>query len=124
MRNLFEAAISGNEWDEEKRKSDYSKWMKDKLIHALYNTVPVIKRYRKLQVVPMNQEELAAFLTKVSSFCDITKNWLKKLQKIAAHWEQCTPTEMLLRGSHLIHFSKKVRVSYWGRPKEGGYRAI
>jgi hypothetical protein len=48
MRRLFEDAISGNEWDEEKRKSDYSKWMEDKLVDALYNTTPVLEGYRKL----------------------------------------------------------------------------
>jgi hypothetical protein len=92
---LFDDAISGDEWDEEKRKFDYSKWIKDKLIDAMYNTVPVLKKYRKLQVVPMNQEELAAFQIKESSFCDITKNWSKKLQKIVVHWQQGTPTELM-----------------------------
>jgi hypothetical protein len=45
---LFEDAIFGNEWDEEKRKSDYSKWMEDKLVDALYNTTPVPEGYKKL----------------------------------------------------------------------------
>jgi hypothetical protein len=48
--------------------------MEDKLVDALYNTMPVIDRYRKLQPVPMSQEELAAIWTKVDSFCDVTKN--------------------------------------------------
>jgi hypothetical protein len=48
MQRLFEDAIFGNEWDEEKRKSDYSKWMEDKLVDALYNTTPVLEGYRKL----------------------------------------------------------------------------
>jgi hypothetical protein len=96
MRRLFEDAISRDEWDEEKRNSGYSKWMEDKLVDALYNTVPVLDRYRKLQPVPMSQEELAAFRTKIESFCNVTKNWLKKSQKSGAHWQQGTPTEMLL----------------------------
>jgi hypothetical protein len=37
MRRLFEYAISREEWDEEKRKAGYSKWMEDKLVDALYN---------------------------------------------------------------------------------------
>jgi hypothetical protein len=37
MRRLFEDAISGDEWDEDKRKLGYSKWMEDKLENALYN---------------------------------------------------------------------------------------
>jgi hypothetical protein len=72
----------------------------------------------------MSQEELAIFWTKVDSFCDVTKNWSKKLQKSGTHWQQGTPTEMLLRGGHLIHFNKKVKVSYQGQQKEGGYGAI
>jgi hypothetical protein len=31
---------------------------------------------------------------------------------------------MLLRGGHLIHFNEKVKVSYQGKRKEGGYGAI
>jgi hypothetical protein len=67
---------------------------------------------------------LFAFWTKVNFFCDVTKNWSKKLQKSGAHWQQGTPTKMLLRGSHLIHFNEKVKVSYQGKQKEGGYGAI
>jgi hypothetical protein len=48
--------------------------MKDKLVDALYNLQPVLDKYRKLQTVPMNNEELAAFWTKVEYFCNITKN--------------------------------------------------
>jgi hypothetical protein len=79
VRRLFEDAISGEEWDEEKRKAGYSKWMEDKLVDALYNLQLVLDRSRKLQTVPMNNEELAAFRNKVDHFCDITKNWSKKL---------------------------------------------
>jgi hypothetical protein len=61
MRRLFEDAISGEEWDEDKRKPSYSKWMEDKLVDALYNLQPVLDRYRKLQTVPINNEELATF---------------------------------------------------------------
>jgi hypothetical protein len=81
-------------------------------VDVLYNIQPVLDRYRKLQTVPMNNEELATFRNKVDNFCDITKNWSKKLQKSGAHWQQGTPTEMMLRGGHLIHFSDKVKVSY------------
>jgi hypothetical protein len=38
MQRLFEDPISGHEWDEEKRKPGYSKWMEDKLVDVLYNT--------------------------------------------------------------------------------------
>ena len=49
MWRLFEDTISGNEWNvEEKRKSDYSKWMEDKLVDLLYNTTLVLEGYRKL----------------------------------------------------------------------------
>ena len=48
MRKLFEDAISGEEWDEDKRKLGYSKWMEDKLVDALHNTCPVLERYKKL----------------------------------------------------------------------------
>jgi hypothetical protein len=37
MWRLFEDAISREEWDEEKRKGGYSKWMEDKLVDVLYN---------------------------------------------------------------------------------------
>jgi hypothetical protein len=52
MRRLFEDAISREEWDEDKRKPSYSKWMEDKLVDALYNLQPVLDRYRRLQIVP------------------------------------------------------------------------
>jgi hypothetical protein len=61
MWRLFEDAISGEEWDEDKWKPSYSKWMEDKLVDALCNIQPVLDRYRKLQTVPINNEELAAF---------------------------------------------------------------
>jgi hypothetical protein len=61
MRRLFENAIFGEEWDEEKWKGGYSRWMEDKLVDALYNLQPVLGKYRKLQMVPMNNKELAAF---------------------------------------------------------------
>jgi hypothetical protein len=48
MRRLFEDAISGEEWGEDKRKPGYSRWMEDKLVDALYNTQPVLDRYMKL----------------------------------------------------------------------------
>jgi hypothetical protein len=78
MRRLFEDAISGEEWDEDKRKPGYSKWMEDKFVDVLYNLQPVLNKYRRLQTVPMNNEELATFRNKVDHFCDITKNWSKK----------------------------------------------
>jgi hypothetical protein len=87
MRKLFEDAIFGDRWDEEKWKFGYSKWMEDKLIDTLYNTMLVLERYKKLQDVLINQEELVAFLTKVSSIWDIIKNWVEKLQKTATHWQ-------------------------------------
>jgi hypothetical protein len=78
MRRLFEDAIFGKQWDEEKQKYGYSKWIEDKLVDALYNTWLVLESYRKLQDMPMDQEELAAFWTKMNYFCDVTKNWSKK----------------------------------------------
>jgi hypothetical protein len=78
MRRLFEDAISGEEWDEDKQKPGYSGWMGDKLVDALYNTQPILDRYRKLQTVPMNNKELAAFKNKVEIFCGKTKNWSKE----------------------------------------------
>jgi hypothetical protein len=81
-------------------------------VDALYNLQPVLNRYIKLQTVPMNNEELAAFRNKVDNFCDITKNWSKKSQKSSTTWQQGTTTEMMLRSGHLIHFSDKVKVSY------------
>jgi hypothetical protein len=84
MQRLFEDAISGEEWDKDKRKPGYSAWMEDKLVDALYNTQPVLDKYRKLQTVPMNNEELAAFKNKMEHFCGKTKNWSKKLQKSSA----------------------------------------
>jgi hypothetical protein len=124
MRRLFEDAISRDEWDEDKWKPGYSGWMEDKLVDALYNTQPILDRYRKLQTVPMNNEELATFKIKVEIFCGKTKNWSKKSQKSGATWQQGTPTEMMLRGGHLIHFSDKVKVSYQGKKMEGGYGTI
>jgi hypothetical protein len=53
-RRLFEDAIFGDKWDEDKRKPGYPKWMEDKLVDALYNTQPVLDRYRKLQTAPMS----------------------------------------------------------------------
>jgi hypothetical protein len=96
MRRLFEDAISGEEWDEEKRKGGYSRWMEDKLVDALYNLQPVLDKYRKLQTVPMNNKELATFKSKVEIFCGKTKNWSKKSQKSSMHWQQGTATEMML----------------------------
>jgi hypothetical protein len=98
--------------------------MEDKLVDTLYNTASVLGRYMKLQSVPTSLMELAAFRNKVDNFCDKTKNWSKKSQKSGAHWQQGTPTEMLLQGGHLIHFSDKMKVSYQGKRKEGGYGAI
>jgi hypothetical protein len=57
MRRLFEDAISGEEWDEEKQKGGYSKWMEDKLVDTLYNLHVVLDKYRKLQTVPMNNKD-------------------------------------------------------------------
>ena len=79
MRKLFEDAIFGEEWDKDKQKPGYSKWMEDKIVDALYNTKPILARYRKFQTVPMNNKELATFGNKVENFCNITKNWSKKL---------------------------------------------
>jgi hypothetical protein len=44
----------------------------------LYNTQPVLDMYKKLQTVPTNNEELAAFKNKVENLCSKTKNWSKK----------------------------------------------
>jgi hypothetical protein len=41
VRRLFEDAISGEEWDEDKRKANYSTWMEEKLVDALYNLPPI-----------------------------------------------------------------------------------
>jgi hypothetical protein len=77
--------------------------MEDKLVDALYNTWLDLERYKKLQDVPMNQDVLAAFRTKVNSFCDITENWSKKSQKSDAHWQPttlaCEPSDASLRAS-------------------------
>ena len=124
MRRLFEDAIFGEEWNEEKRKPGYSKWMDDKIVDALYNSKQILEKYRKLQAVAMNDEELAAFKNKVANFCDITKNWSKKLQKTTNTWLQGTVTEMMLRSGHLIYFNEKVKVSYQGKKMEGGYGTI
>jgi hypothetical protein len=67
---------------------------------------------------------LAAFKIKVEIFCSKTKNWSKKSQKSGATWQHGTPTEMMLRGGHLIHFNDKVKVSYQGKKMEGGYGTI
>jgi hypothetical protein len=98
--------------------------MEDKLVDVLYNTQPVLDRYKKLQTVPMNNEELAIFKSKVEIFCGKTKNWLKKSQKSSATWQQGTATEMMLRGGHFIHFNDKVKVSYQGKNMKGGYGTI
>jgi hypothetical protein len=55
-------------------------------VDALYNLQPILDRYRKLQTVPMNNEELVAFRTKVEHFCNITKNWSKKSQKSSTRY--------------------------------------
>ena len=39
--------------------------MEEKLVDTLYNTQPVLDRYKKFQIMPMNNEELAAFKSKV-----------------------------------------------------------
>jgi hypothetical protein len=124
MRRLFEDAISGEKWDEDKQKPGYSAWMEGKLVDALYNTQPVLDKYMKLQTMPMNNKELAAFKIKVEHFCGKTKNWSKKSQKSSATYQQGTATEMMLRGGHLIHFNDKVKVSYQGKKMEGGYGTI
>ena len=124
MRRLFEDAIYGKEWDEDKQKLGYLAWMEDKLVDMLYNTQRVLDRYRKLQTVPMNNKELATFKSKVEDFCGKTNNWSKKLQKNSTTWQQGIATEMMLRGGHLIHFSDKVKVSYQGKKIEGGYETI
>jgi hypothetical protein len=61
--------------------------MEDKLVDVLYNLQPVLDRYMRLQTVPMNNEELAAFRNKMDHFCDITKNWSKKSQKSSPTWQ-------------------------------------
>jgi hypothetical protein len=48
------------------------------------------------------------------------KNWSKKSQKSGVHWQQGTPTELMLQSGRLIHFNDKVKVSYQGKKKEGG----
>jgi Protein tyrosine and serine/threonine kinase len=124
MRRLFEDAISGDEWDVEKQKFGYTKWMQDRLVDALYNTQPVLQKYRKQQDQPMNDEELAAFNNKVANFCEMTKSWSKKAQKTRNTWQQGTMTEMMLRGGHLIYLHNQVHVSYRGKKMEGGYGTI
>jgi hypothetical protein len=69
--------------------------------------------------VPLDQEQLDAFRTKVNSFLDVTKNWSKKLQK-TAHWQQGSHIEMLLQGGYLINFKNNVKVVYMKKPKNGG----
>ena len=61
MQRVFEDANFGEQWDEKKWKSGYSKWMEDKLIDVLYNTWSILENYRKLQDMPMDQEEAFAF---------------------------------------------------------------
>ena len=124
MRRLFEDAISREECDEDKRKPGYSKWMEDKIVDALYNTKPVLEKYRKSQTVLMNNKELVAFQNKVDNFCYITKNWSKKSQKSIKTYHQGTAMEIMLQGGHLIYFSNKVKVSYQGKKMEGGYGTI
>jgi hypothetical protein len=62
-------------------------------VDTLYNTQLVLDKYRKLQTVPMNNEELVAFKSKVEHFCSKTKNWSKKSQKSSATWQQGTATK-------------------------------
>ena len=124
MKRLFEDAISGEEWDEDKWKPGYSKWMEDKIVDTLHNTKPILEWYRKLQIVPMNDEELVAFWNKVDNFCDIIKYWSKKSQKSIKTWHQGTSTEMMLQGGHLIYFGDKVKVLYQEKRMEGGYGTI
>ena len=47
MRRLFEDAISRDEWDVEKQKFGYSKWMENRLVDVLHNTIPVLQKYKK-----------------------------------------------------------------------------
>jgi hypothetical protein len=124
MKLIFEKAISGDEWDVERRKPGYDNWMNERLNDALYNTLPVLEKYRKQQDQPMNEEELAAFRNKVTNFCDMTKNWSKKAQRTKNTWQQGSMTEMMLRGGHLIYLPNNVNVSYRGRKMEGGYGTI
>ena len=124
MKRLFEDAIFGEEWEEDKRKPSYSKWMEDKIVDALHNTKLVLEKYKKQQAVPMNDKELVAFKNRVKKFSDIIKNWTKKLQKTSATWHQGIATEMMLQGGHLIYFNEKVKVSYQGKKMEGGYETI
>jgi hypothetical protein len=74
MRKVFKSAISGDRWEEDKWKFCFSKWMEEKLIDTLYNTVPILERYRKLQEELINQEQLAAFKNKINNFTIIMKN--------------------------------------------------
>jgi hypothetical protein len=50
MRNLFENAIFGDRWNEDKFKFGNSKWMEDKLIDTMYNTMPVLEKYRNSKI--------------------------------------------------------------------------
>ena len=81
--------------------------MEDKLVDTLYNTQLVLKRYRKLQTVPINKE-LVAFWNKVNNFYGITKIRSKKSQKNSATWQQDTTMEMMLQSGHLIYFRDMV----------------
>jgi hypothetical protein len=60
---LFEDAISGEEWDEEKRKANYSTWMEEKLVDALYNLPPILdKRCNKNDGTKPSEECKAALI--------------------------------------------------------------
>jgi hypothetical protein len=86
MCTLFEDAISSDSWNEERSKFGYSNWMEEKLNDAPYNIVSVLEKCIKLQNVQLDQEQLAAFKTKVNSFSTTMKNWSKKSQK-TSHWQ-------------------------------------
>jgi hypothetical protein len=124
MRKVFEGTISRDRWEEDKLKFGYTDWMQDNLIDALYNTEPILEKYRKLQKQLLNEEQLIAFKTKVSNFIKKTKNWSKRSRKSAAHWHQGTPTEMLLQGNYLINFNDKMKVTYVEKSTCGGNREI
>jgi hypothetical protein len=47
MHKLFEDAIFGDRWNEDKLKFGYSNWMEDMLNDALYNNVSVLGTCRK-----------------------------------------------------------------------------
>jgi hypothetical protein len=54
MRKLFEDAIIGDKWDEERRKFGYSTKMEDKLNDSLYNIMSIFEKCRKRQGVQLN----------------------------------------------------------------------